>query len=107
MGNRLKCDVGPQNRRKMVSTKHCCWGKCKTDSRYREKWPKSLKEVEESGKKVTEANITRNTYICALHWSGEKGPSEEFPDQLKANFSPAQASHASLKRKVPSSRENL
>ena len=27
VGNRLKFDVCPQNRRKMVSTKHCCWGK--------------------------------------------------------------------------------
>ena len=72
----------------MVSTKHCSWGECKTDSRYREKWPKSLKEVEKSGRNVfipfpkpsqdiekcrrwivacsrqffTENNITRNTY---------------------------------------------
>ena len=112
----------------MVSTKHCCWGECKTDSRYREKWPKSLKEVEESGRKVfilfpkpsqdiekcrrwivacsrqffTENNITRNTYICALHWPGEKGPTEEFPDPLRANFSPAQASRALVKRKAAS-----
>ena len=50
--NPLKCGVCPQNRRKMVGTKHCCWGECKTDSRYRERWAKSLKEVEESGKKV-------------------------------------------------------
>ena len=90
----------------MVGTKHCCWGECKTDSRYADKWPKSLKELEESGKKVfipfpkpsrdmakckrwlvacsreffTEKNITRNTYICALHWPGEKGPTAEFPD---------------------------
>ena len=49
--NLLKCDDCPRNRRKMVRTKHCCWGECKTDSRYREKWPKSLKEVEESGRK--------------------------------------------------------
>ena len=38
----------------MVSTKHCCWGECKTDSRYPDKWPKSLKEMEKSGKKVFE-----------------------------------------------------
>ena len=36
----------------MVGTKHCCWGECKTDLRYADKWPKSLKELEESGKKV-------------------------------------------------------
>ena len=36
----------------MVSTKHCCHGECRTDSRYREYWPKSLVELEKSGKKV-------------------------------------------------------
>ena len=115
----------------MVSTKHCCWGECKTDSRYLDKWPKSLKEMEKSGKKVfipfpkpsqgiekckrwivscsrqffTEKSITRNTYICALHWLGEKGPTVEFPDPLKANFTPAQAHRvSSKKRKAPTSR---
>ena len=89
----------------MVGTKHCCWGECKTDSRYADKWPKSLKELEESGKKVfipfpkpsrdmarckrwlvaclreflTEKNRTRNTYICALYWPCEKGPERENP----------------------------
>ena len=101
----------------MVTTKHCCWGECKTDSRYPEKWPKSLKELEASGKKAfipfqeqsqdiakcnrwlvacsreffTEKNINRNTYICALHWPGGKGPTPEFPDPLKANLTPTQA----------------
>ena len=115
----------------MVSTKHCCWGECKVDARYPDKWPKSLKEVEQAGKKVfipfpkpkqdiakckrwlaacsrdffTEKNITRNTYICALHWPGEKGPTAEFPDPLKANLTPEQASRASApKRKPPKSR---
>ena len=115
----------------MVSTKHCCWGECKTDSRYPDKWPKSLKEMEKSAKKVfipfpkpsqgikkckrwivscsrqffTEKSITRNTYICALHWPGEKGPTVEFPDPLKANFTPAQAHRvSSKKRKAPTSR---
>ena len=36
----------------MVTTKHCCWGECKTDGGYPDKWPKSLKKVEQSGKKV-------------------------------------------------------
>ena len=114
----------------MVSTKHCCWGECKTDSRYLEKCPKSLKEVEKSGRDIliplrkpsqdiekcrrwivacsrqffTENNIIRNTYICALHWLGEKAPTEEFPNPLKANFSPAQASRASVNRKASASR---
>ena len=36
----------------MVTTKYCCWGECKSDVRYPYKWPKSLKKVEQSGKKV-------------------------------------------------------
>ena len=115
----------------MVSTKHCCHGECRTDSRYREYWPKSLVELEESGKKVfipfpkpsqdiekcrrwivacsreffTEKNVSRNTYICALHWPGEKGPTDEHPDPLKANLTPAQLSQARApKRKAPKSR---
>ena len=53
----------------------------------------------------TENSISRNTYICALHWPGEKGPSAEFPDPLKANFTPAQARRACApKRKAPKSR---
>ena len=53
----------------------------------------------------TEKSTTRNTYICALHWPGEKGPTVEFPDPLKANFTPAQAHRvSSKKRKAPTSR---
>ena len=56
----------------------------------------------------TEKNITRNTYICALHWPGEKGPLAEFPDPLKANIRPAEVSRTHApKRKAPKERENL
>ena len=116
----------------MVGTRHCCWGECKTDSRYPEKWPESLKELEKSGQKVfipfpkpakdlakckrwlvacsreffTEKNVNKNTYICALHWPGGKGPTDEFPDPLKANLTPKQAGRASApKRKAPKWRE--
>ena len=115
----------------MVSTKHCCWGECKTDSRYPDKCPKWLKEMDKSGKKVfipfpkpsqgiekckqwivscsrqffTEKSITRNTYICALHWPVEKGLTVEFPDPLQANFTPVQAHRvSSKKRKARTSR---
>ena len=36
----------------MVSSKHCCWGKCKLNSRYPDELPKSLRELKEAGKKV-------------------------------------------------------
>ena len=52
-------------------------------------------------------NITRNTYICGLHWPGKKGPTVEFPDPLKTNLRPAQLSRAhAAKRKAPKEREN-
>ena len=97
----------------MVSTKHCCWGTCNRDSRFPDKLHKSLKEKLELGIKIfipfpkplqgiercqrwvnacsredfTINKITRNTYICALHWPGQRGPTDEFPDPLKPNFS--------------------
>ena len=55
----------------MVTTKHCCWGECKTDVRYPDKWPKSLKKVEQPGKKaesihsISETN-TRYREVQAL-----------------------------------------
>ena len=115
----------------MVSTKHCCWGTCRSDARYPDKLHKSLKESEAAGKKAfipftkpsqgfdkcqrwinpcsgegfTKENVNRNTYICALHWPGEKGPTPDHPDPLKANFTPRQITKASAtKRKPPSMR---
>ena len=110
----------------MISTKHCCWGQCKSDSRYPEKLPKSLKEMKESGQKIffpfpkpkcqrwvtacsrenfDVSKISRNTYICALHWPGEKGPTADHPDPLKVNFTPKEIKKASAaKRKAPKAR---
>ena len=54
----------------------------------------------------TEENVNKNRYICALHWPGGKGPTNEFPDPLKANLTRKQAGGASApKRKAPKSRE--
>ena len=33
----------------MVGTRHCCWGECKTDSRYPEKMARITKRVGEIG----------------------------------------------------------
>ena len=118
----------------MVGTKHCCWGQCNSDSRFPQNLHKSLLELEASGKQMfipfpkpsqgiekcqrwivvccredfTVKNRNRNTYICALHWPGEKGPTEEFPDPLKANLTPEQVKMASApKRKAPTIRSGL
>ena len=115
----------------MVSTKHCCWGTCNSDSRFPDKLHKSLREMLELGMKIfipfpkpsqgsercqrwvnacsredfTINNITRNTYICALHWPGQRGPTDEFHDPLKANFTAQEVLKASRpKRKAPQPR---
>lgn len=119
----------------MVSTKHCCWGECRSDSRYPDKLHKSLKEMVASANSAkifipfpkpslpqnidrchrwisaccrehfTINDITRNTYVCALHWPGKKGPTQEFPDPLKANFTPYEIKIATRpKRKAPRER---
>ena len=112
----------------MVGTKHCCWGECKSDSRYPDKLPKQLQEMISDGRKAfiqfpkpsqglekcqrwiqacsrenfTVENINRSTYICALHWPGGKAPTREFPDPLKANFSKREIEKAkSAKRRKP------
>lgn len=36
----------------MVSTKHCCWGTCNSDSRFPDKLHKSLREMLELGMKI-------------------------------------------------------
>ena len=50
-------------------------------------------------------NITSNTYMCALHWPGEKGPTDEFPDPRKANFAKKKKEKvSSRKRRNPLAR---
>ena len=39
-----------------------------------------------SGKNFTTESITKNSYICALHWPKQRGSTEEFPDPLKATL---------------------
>ena len=111
----------------MVSTKHCSWGTCRSDARYPDKLHKSLKELEATGKKAfipfpkpsqgvdkcqrwinacsregfTKENVNRNTYICALHWPGEKGPTPDHPDPLKANFTLRQIAKTSATKRSP------
>ena len=55
------------------------------------------------------SNITRNTYICAVHWPGEKRPTDKHPDPLKATLTPSElleltAKASCTKRKAPKER---
>ena len=114
----------------MVSTKHCCWGKCRSDSRYPEKLAKPLQEMIAAGLKafipfpkpsqgleVSAIDISmfegilycgkynkKHLHMCAT-LPGEKGPTDEFPDPLKANFTKKEKEKASsCKRRNPLAR---
>ena len=81
--------------------KHCCWGVCKSDSRYADReymtgvtwfpFPKPFSQPEKCQMWVTLcgrknfmfANVNKATYICSKHFvSG--GPTVEHPDPLPA-----------------------
>ena len=90
----------------MVTTKHCCWADCKSDSRCLDAiskiyfiglgngFPHPVKNLEKckrwvqncSRKYFSVANITKDTYICSLHFVGGHGPTEEHPDPIKPNY---------------------
>ena len=87
----------------MVTTKHCCYGDCKSDSRTLESnsniyfigfgngFPKPKVDLEKCkrwvqncGRKYfTIDNVTKDTYICSLHFVGGNGPTDEHPDPIK------------------------
>ncbi|XP_053397878.1 uncharacterized protein LOC128556500 [Mercenaria mercenaria] len=101
----------------MVTTKHCCYGDCKSDSRtlnndgiffigFGNGFPKPktdrekcMRWVQNCGRKYfTIANVNKDTYICSLHFVGEKGPTEENPDPIKCG------TEVTRKRKRPAER---
>ena len=93
---------------KKGATKHCSWGLWKSDSRYPEsmqvgkikdgmtEWEKNKQNeftekakewVHASGRKdFTIDKITKDTYICSLHFVGGNGPTEEDPDPINASL---------------------
>ncbi|XP_052707529.1 uncharacterized protein LOC128182817 [Crassostrea angulata] len=81
--------------------KHCCWGTCRSDSRYAEgehmegvSWfpfPKPITQLEKcqrwvklcGRKNFTVANVNKSTYICSKHFLSGR-PTEEHPDPIPA-----------------------
>ena len=116
----------------MVATKHCCWGECKSDSRFPHLLHPALKKRLQEGKPIflpfpkksqglerclrwvnacgrgkdfTVDKVTKYTYICYLHWPGEAGPTKEFDVPLKATLKPKEVLKATKpKRKAPLAR---
>ena len=100
---------------KKGATKHCSWELWKSDSRYPESMPvgthfirfakvkdgmteweknkqnefteKAKKWVHACGRKgFTIDKITKDTYICSLHFVGGNGPTGEDPDLINASL---------------------
>ena len=122
------------------ATKHCCWGTCKSDSRYPDKLPEgtvfirfakpgnikdSMTEWEKRQQieKSTKAKrwqhacgrrdfdrldqITKDTYICSLHFVERTGPTVDNPDPFAARLSEVEIAKRRVKRKAPKSRSLL
>ena len=100
----------------MVTTKHCSYGYCKNDSRLPDRptmrnrygqpvffvrFPGKKRRVEKCKrwvnacivkdghmyKKISYETLTYDNYICSLHFVGENGPSESYPDPVPACMS--------------------
>ena len=92
----------------MVTTKHCCYGVCRSDSRYghrehmkgvtfmpfpkphidRGKCERWIRACRREG--FGTDKVTKHTYICSLHFIGGSGPTVEHPYPIDATASPAQ-----------------
>ena len=88
----------------MGATKHCCYGNCKSDSRYSNRedmrdvsfirFPKPHLNFEKCQKWIYACgrqgfsvdNIKKDTYICSLHFVDKKGPTDEHPDPIPATY---------------------
>ena len=94
----------------MVTTKHCCYGVCRSDSRYADtdrmkkvffiRFPKPHLDRAKAERWVnacrrdgfTVASVKKDTYICSLHFIGEDGPTTKAPDPVIATATPSQVS---------------
>lgn len=95
---------------KRGATRHCCYGLCRSDSRYQDrdhmknitwiKFPKPHRDRERCEKWVhacgrvnfTVKNVNKWTYICSKHFVGGNGPTPDSPDPIPASFTPVQVS---------------
>ena len=119
-------------------TKHCCWGKCNSDSRYPERLPEGTYfirfpkpgkitetmtdwEKEQARLKTEKAKrwqylcgrsdfqtiekITKDTYICSIHFVGGKGPTSDNDEPILATLTPEESlKRQQRKRKPPTPR---
>jgi len=87
---------------KSEGIKHCCYGTCNSDTRYRSRedmngvffipFPKPITQGEKCVKWIKACGrqnfnikkIKRCTYICSKHFVGGKGPTTDHPDPIPA-----------------------
>ena len=117
---------------KKSTTKHCCWGVCKSDTRYPDRMPEGTTffpfakpgrlregmtkwEQDEAKKRTDRAKrwlhacgrkdfantkqITKDTYICSLHFEDPSGPTEENPDPILATLTEKEAESRMKRRR--------
>ena len=71
----------------MVATKHCCWGECKSDSRYPEKLHEALKKRLEEGKAIflPFPKVSQGLERCQ-RWVNACGRGERFTVKMLQNI---------------------
>jgi len=101
----------------VMATKHCCYGTCRSDSRYMHlenmkdvsfiPFPKPYaKKCDAAGlekcKRWVHAcrregfnidSVKKDTYICSLHFVGGKGPTTDQPDPIPATVTQLQVGY--------------
>lgn len=83
--------------------KHCCWGNCRSDDRYKDKkymhgvffipFPKPVTQLDKcktwvslcGRKNWSVANVNKHTYICSRHFIGGNGPTADHPNPVPAS----------------------
>ena len=98
----------------MVTTKHCSHGHCRNDSRLPnrptmrnrygqpvffvrfpgkkrrmekcKRWVNACVIAGQMYKKLSYETLTYNNYVCSLHFVGENGPTESYPDPVPAGM---------------------
>ena len=86
------------------TARHCCYGVCKSDSRYFDReymqgvtwtpFPKPCRKLEKCQRWLracgrdgfTVEHVKRWTYMCSKHFVGGHGPTTEHPDPVPAKL---------------------
>ena len=65
---------------------HCCYGKCNSDTKHREKCERWIKACGRPAGNFNVQKIKRGTQICSKHFIGGQEPKTEHPHPKPALF---------------------